>query len=176
MAMVRVQAFLKILRGLETAGYEDKDSYFVLPDGKDPVTGKVVRRSFAKTDTHPFDEDAPIKYDKKDFYGNINRAAGAYQIKRDTWDETIKATGWPSTFDRQMQDRIAIYRLQFRGVNTSNVRKTALGYLMEGKVEDAINESKLWNEWAVLPGAKKPAITMGNLIELFEKYVKEGAK
>jgi muramidase (phage lysozyme) len=176
MAMVRVQAFLKILRGLETAGYEDKDSYFVLPDGKDPVTGKVVRRSFAKTDTHPFSPKASIKYEEKDFYGNRNSASGAYQIKLETWKEVYEATGWSKAFDKEMQDRIAIYRLQFRGVSATNVRKTALGYLMEGKVEDAINETKLWNEWAVLPGAKKPAITMGNLIEMFDKYVKELTK
>ena len=132
--------------------------------------------TFLNTDTHPFSKDASIKYDIHDYDGNENTAAGAYQIKRSTWIEVYEATGWPKTFDKEMQDRIAIYRLQFRAKTGSEPRKNALGFIMENKVEDAINETKLWNEWAVLPGAKKPAITMDKLKELFDKYVEELSK
>ena len=52
---------------METGGYSDADSYFVLPDAKDPNSGKVSRRKFTNTGTHPFSENAPIKYDQMDY-------------------------------------------------------------------------------------------------------------
>ena len=176
MAMVRVRAFLRILRELETAGYEEKDSYFALPDAKDPTTGKVVRRSFTKTDTHPFGDDAPIRYDTKDYSGHKNTAAGAYQIKKETWEETLKATGWPPSFQKEMQDRIAIYRLQARPLESvSHPRRSALGYIMESKIEEAINETGLANEWSCLPGGKGEKISIGEIQKKFDEYVGRGA-
>ena len=155
MAMVRVGAFLRILREMETEGYSDADSYFVLPDGKDLTSGKLTRRKFTNTSTHPFSEGAPIKYDQKDFAGNINRAAGAYQTKIRTWQETLEATGWPEEYTSEMQSRIAIYLLQRRPLEkTPHPRRSALGYIMEGDVEKAVDQTGLWTEWACLPGGR----------------------
>ena len=178
MAMVRVKAFLRILREMETEGYSDADSYFVLPDGKDSTSGKLARRKFTNTTTHPFSENAPIKYDRKDYYGNTNTAAGAYQIKQRTWQETLLVTGWPEEFTSEMQNCIAIYLLQQRPIELApHPRRSALGYIMEGDVEKAVNETKLWNEWSCLPGGPhKAKITMEKLKAKFADYVEKNIK
>ena len=48
---------------------------------------------------------------------------------------------------------------------------------MEGDVEKAVIEIKLWNLFAFLPGgAKQQQLTMDQLKILFEKYTKEYLK
>ena len=172
--MVRVQAFLKIVREYETRGFSETDSFFALPDGRDPKTGKFMKRKFSSTSTHPFSNDSPVSYDRNDFNGSLNTSGGAYQIKHDTWKETIKlATGWPSRFDADMQTRIAIYRLQYRNDSPILPRKTALGFIMEGSIEKAVSDTQLWNEWSWLPGGnpKNVKITMPELKTKFQTYI-----
>ena len=160
MAMVRVQAFLRILRELEAKGYSEP--YRALPREH----GKEVL--FDGFDTHPSNEED-------------DTPAGAYQIKWSAWDEVTKLTGWPKTFTPEMQERIAIFRLQQRPMEREfkYPRHTALGYIMEGKIEQAINESKLWYEWACLPGAadkSQAQITMDEIKKRYEEYSGEDAK
>ena len=48
---------------------------------------------------------------------------------------------------------------------------------MEGNVEKAVNELKLWNLFAFLPGGgKQQQMTMSELQTDFEKYIKEYSK
>lgn len=178
MAMVRVRAFLKAVRSKETEGYSDSESYFVLPDGKDAVTHKLLRRKFTDTNVHPFDSDATTKYDKKDYSGRNNTAAGAYQIKVGTWEEVTEIhMGWPKLFTPEMQERIAIFRLQQRPMGAyHHPRRTALGYIMEGDIESAVNKTGLWNEWSCLPRGAESKYTMEQLKADFEKYVKDFSK
>ena len=79
-----------------------------------------------------------------------------------------------------MQDRFAMYLLQerpFDNTNKPNIRRSALGYIMEGNVEKAVNELKLWNLFAFLPGGdKQQQMTMSELQTDFEKYIKEYSK
>ena len=108
--------------------------------------------------------------------GNKNTAAGAYQIKLNTWQDTLKAMGWPQEFTSDMQNCIAIYLLQLRPMGSvPHPRRSALGYIMEGDVERAVNDTKLWNEWSCLPGGPhKAKITMTDLKAKFTEYVKKG--
>lgn len=177
MAMVRVKAFLKIVREHETKGFSDTDSYFVLPDGRDPQTKKLMKRKFTSNSTHPFSDDSPVEYDRKDFYGNLNTSGGAYQIKVKTWSETIEAMGWHKQFDADMQTRIAIYRLQFRSNKEEGInRKSALGYLMQGDIEKVVDETNLPDEWSWLPGGKQANITIADLKAKFEAHIKDMRK
>ena len=175
MAMVRVRAFLKIVRECETSGFSELDAFLALPDGRDPKTGKFMKRKFASTNTHPFSNDSSVSYDKKDFYGNPNTSAGAYQIKLGTWEDTIRNTGWPRKFDADMQNRIAIQRLQYRNDGSKSLRKTALGHVMQGEIEKAITETNLPDEWSWLPGGKdkKVKITMTEIKTKFLSYIEE---
>jgi hypothetical protein len=103
--------------------------------------------------------------------------AGAYQIKYNTFNAVIDATGWPSTFTAKDQDCIAIYLLQGRRVKDSSPSRTALGYILEGKIEQAIKSTKLWLEWSCLPSEGKEAqMTMDQLNEKFVMYTKESHK
>lgn len=74
-----------------------------------------------------------------------------------------------------MQDRIALILLQRRNNRVDHPKRRALGYIMEGKIEEAIQETRLYDEWTVLPGFSK-AYTMSDLRDGFEKYLKEFAK
>ena len=114
-----------------------------------------------------------VSYDKKDFYGNTNSSAGAYQIKLRTWVETIEATGWGERFDKDIQTRVAIYRLQFRNKKGAIPRRSTLGYLMEGDIEKAISETNVADEWSWLPGGKEKSvkITMEDLKAKFLAYI-----
>ena len=77
-----------------------------------------------------------------------------------------------------MQSRIAIYLLQRRPLEkTPHPRRSALGYIMEGDVEKAVNETSLWDEWACLPGGPhKAKITMEKLKAKFADYVEKNIK
>lgn len=157
MAMIRVQAFLRIIRELEAKDY--KRPYQALRR----QNGKEI--NFESYELHPGTEETR------------ELVAGAYQIMWSTWNDTIKATGWPRKFTPEMQDRIALYLLNerpFPKQGSLYPRRTALGYLMEGKVEDAINETRLWTLWACLPGGgKQQQTTMSELRVKFDRYVKD---
>lgn len=159
LAAARVQAFLRILRELEAKGYQDP--YHALHyDGKN-------HRTFEDFSQHPSGKEE-------------NNPAGAYQIRRDSWRVAIKAMGWPEVFDKTAQDRAAIFKLfgrPFPSKPPIHPRRNALGYIMEGKVQEAVEETGLHNEWACLPGGGRQAqISMPELKERFNKYVKECMK
>ena len=173
MAMVRVKAFLKIVREYETNGFSEADVYFALPDVKNPTTRKPLKRMFTSTNTHPFSVDSPVQYETSDYYDNENTSAGAYQIKLGTWKDVIRDMGWPKKFDIDMQTRIAIHRLQYRNDKGRPLHKTALGYLMQGDIERAVSETNLSDEWSWLPGGKEKnvKISMPELKAKFSAYV-----
>jgi len=157
-ALARVKAFLRIIREHEAKDFSDP--YRALHwDGKKHIT-------FSDFSTHPSNKDE-------------DKPAGAYQIIFTTWEDKLKVTGWPQTMTTAIQDRLAIYLLQERplGKSPPHPRHSALGYIMEGDVEKAVNETKLWELFAFLPGGKKQQqITMPELKADFDKYVKEYSK
>lgn len=106
-----------------------------------------------------------------------NKPAGAYQIKWGTFTQAKNEAGWTDSFNPIDQDRAAIYLLQSKSSGARHPRKTALGYLMEGNVEQAVNDTKLWNLFAFLPGGgKQQQITMDKLNQEFNIYTKEYVK
>jgi muramidase (phage lysozyme) len=155
-AKTRLNAFLRIIREHEAKGFSDP--YVALRwDGAE----KVVIQSLER---HPSNE-------------NENKPAGAYQIKWRTFQDSKRGgvviqMGWLPTFYPADQDRVAVYLLQARPFGVGGpARKSALGYILQGDVERAVNEAKLWNEWACLPGGgKQSQLTMASLKELFAKY------
>ena len=152
MAMVRVKAFLRIIREHEAKGFSEP--YHALKwEGRKQI-------SFSDLSTHPSNREK-------------NEPAGAYQIKWSTWDDvTRKLIGWPPNFVPETQERIALYLLQRRpNKDMPHPRRSALGYIMEGKIEDAVNQTGLPNEWSFLPGGKGQQIDMNKLKTLFDQYV-----
>ena len=153
MAMVRVKAFLRIVREHEAKGF-DRPYHALLWDGKKHIV-------FSDFSGHPYNN-------------GTNKPAGAYQIKKDTYKDALEATGWPGSFTPVDQDRAAIYLLQERKSPGADPKRTALGYIMEGKVEQAVNETKLWKLFAFLPGGdKQQQLNMDKLKQIFSTYVLE---
>lgn len=176
LAGARVQAFLRIIREHETRGFPEEDRYYALPD----PSGKT-HPTFTDTSKHPFSDDDKL----------WQKPAGAYQIKYSTFGgraptatvvmHWIKNQETSARFDKDMQDRVAIYLLQGRPMESSKRAahpiRTALGYIMEGDVEKAVNETGLYQEWACLPGGGRQALmSMDELKALFTKYVTEYSK
>ncbi|SFZ79562.1 hypothetical protein [Chitinimonas taiwanensis] len=164
LAWARVQAFLRIIREHEAKGF--KDPYHALRfDPKERSNPFVTFSNFS---------DHPHSINK------IDKPAGAYQIKPDTWKRvTEQLTGWSKEFSPEGQDRAALLLLQIRNETRPDgaMSKTALGYILEEKIEDAAIKTKLHNEWAFLPGGgKQSQINMSDLKSKFAKYVQEHAK
>lgn len=161
LALVRAKSFLRILRDHEAKGF--KDPYRALRF--DPSKKGNMHLTFEDTNRHPYE-------------GGDDKPAGAYQIKSDTLVDVEKITGWRLSFNAESQDRIAMFLLQRRPLSPVKPggppRRTALGYIFEGKIEEAVGETRLWNEWACLPGGGKQAqLTMSELTSVFAKYVQE---
>lgn len=157
LAEARVKAFLRIIREHEAKGFADPYKALRWENNQHVCFSDMSRHPYAESD--------------------INKPAGAYQIKWHTLRDDLKFTGWQATFIPLDQDRIAIYELQGRASGTSYPRRTALGYIMEGQVEQAVNETKLWNLFAFLPGGgKQQQITIDALKQTFDIYTKEYAK
>ena len=152
----RVRAFLRIIREHEAKGFSD--AYHALKwDGKHHIC-------FTDMSEHPSNRVE-------------NKPAGAYQIKWNTLNKVKEETGWPDSFTPIDQDRAAIYLLQSKSNGAAYPRRTALGYLMEGKVEQAVNDTKLWGLFAFLPGGgKQQLISMDKLKQSFDAYVEEYSK
>ena len=156
-AEARVKAFLRIIREHVTKGADDP--YRAL----DKVGDKF--NTFTDMSKHPYaasDKDYP---------------AGAYQIGWRIFDRNIRDTGWPSSFEPHDQDRAAIYLLQGRSIGDGYPKRTSLGYIMEGKVEQAVNDTKLWERFNFLPGGgKTQLIDMSTLKQTFDQYTAELSK
>lgn len=108
-----------------------------------------------------------------------NAAAGAYQIKWDTFTNIYASpVGVNATFTPQDQDRAMIYLLQGYRQGKNYPRRTTLGYIMEGKLEQALNGTKAENgtkliaAYPFLPGGSE-GMSMSQLTQLFEQYTKE---
>ncbi len=156
MSAARVKAFLRIIREHEAKGFADPYKALKWEHNQ--------HVSFSDMSTHPSNRVE-------------NRPAGAYQIKWRTFTQAKDETGWSDYFTPIDQDRAAIYLLQSKSSGASYPRRTALGYIMEGKPEQAVNETKLWNLFAFLPnGGKQQQITMDKLKQTFDTYTKEYAK
>ena len=156
-AEARVEAFLRIIRENAAKGFDDHYYAHKIEGGKHISFTDVMQHPYASSEE--------------------NKPAGAYQIKWAEFKRCKDATGWPSSFTPQDQDRAAIYELQGRDSGDSYPRKTALGYVMEGKVEQAVNDTKLWKLFAFLPGGgKEQLIDMAALKKTFEKYTTELSK
>ena len=58
-----------------------------------------------------------------------DKLTGAYKIKFGIWVNVINAVGWPETYTSEMQDRVAMYLLQWSPRDrTPHPHRTALGY------------------------------------------------
>lgn len=114
-----VQAFLRVIRHGE--GTDDANGYKRL-------FGGALFSSFA---------DHPRQVVKKSGY--TSTAAGAYQFKVTTWDETAKMMGL-ADFSPANQDKGAVGRIAARG---------ALDDVKAGRFESAVK--KCAKEWASLP-------------------------
>lgn len=135
-----VQAMLKVIRKAEgTDG----------PDGYRMLFGKSLFNSYA---------DHPRQTIKASGY--TSSAAGAYQIKASTWDETAQIMGL-TDFSPASQDLAALGRIAARG---------ALDDVLAGRLDTAIK--KINREWASLPGSPygQPTISMATARSLFLAY------
>lgn len=114
-----VQAFLRVIRHGE--GTEDANGY---------------RRMFGGALFTGYADHPRVTVKKS---GYVSTAAGAYQFKVDTWDETKAYMGLPD-FTPASQDRGAVGRIAARG---------ALDDVKAGRFTDAVK--KCAKEWASLP-------------------------
>jgi muramidase (phage lysozyme) len=116
----------------------------------------------------------PAEKSKADMNKDIS--AGAYQLSYSIWNSAIKRMGWPRTFDGKMQDRVAMYQLQSIPHETIDDAKcprlSALGYIMEGDLDKALNEPKLIKLYPFLPSGKKEQLKMTELNTKFKQYLK----
>lgn len=163
MAMVRVQAFLRIIRehvAGETSLADKERSYRVLRYN----TGKIELNKDEKLSAHPYAEvgdDIP---------------AGAYQINYDLWSGAISMTGWPKTFGQDMQDRVAMYLLQaIPRKPVPHPRPSALGWIMKGEIGKAIDLIRQDSDMAHWPGGENLPWSK-DMDDAFMKGTKESAK
>lgn len=161
----RIRAFLACLREFECQAIKnDADRYTALNTA---LPSAPKSKTFKGFETHPWDK---VPKDQRP----ASTAAGAYQITRTAWREALDQRCFPDaeskgTFTPQMQDRIAVRRLEYR---------KALHLLRAGKLEEAVAAAR--NEWTSLPGAKenqnrqtadgKP-MDMSYLKGLFDKFL-----
>jgi muramidase (phage lysozyme) len=80
-------------------------------------------------------------------------AAGAYQILYGTWKEIldkglIELSEGAASFTPDIQDRIAVMKLEDR---------SALHLIRSGKLDEAITQTDLKDEWSSLPGGRHNA-------------------
>jgi muramidase (phage lysozyme) len=126
--VIRLRAFLKVLRGWECHEESDDDKrYFML---NSPINGS---RRFSDTTKHPFD-------------GIESKVtpAGAYQITRSTYN-LLQAPrfGIPVGFTKTLQDRLAVCLIEQQPGNP-------LGLIRRGDIAKAVTILK--STWACLPG------------------------
>ena len=166
----RISTFLRCIREFECQAEKDDSKCYQmlntpLPSGE---------RCFSIYKTHPWDgRGKPLK---------SSTEAGAYQILSGTW-QAIFYKGLIETngdfFNPTVQDRIAVMKLEDRGV---------LHLIRTGRIKEALEYRgpngglALCSEWTSLPGRKENAhrltsdkkpMDMAYLQMLFEQYLKE---
>lgn len=165
---LRIRAFLCCLREFECQAERDDAKRYQMLNRALPTTGS---KRFSSYTTHPW---ATVP---EDLRGKVT-AAGAYQIQYSTWKEIIdKKLIECESFTPQIQDRIAVMKIEDRGV---------LHLIRAGKISEAVEFRtpkgvlSLPNEWTSLPGGAENAIRrtadgrimdMTYLMKLFDKYL-----
>lgn len=157
----RLRAFLKVLREWEC--HEQRDDakrYFILQQAIDG------NRYFTDTSKHP--------YEGRSGTGTF---AGAYQISLGTWRDAQKTAHTPKDFSPITQDKIAVFRLQYRLLD-NDPRMNALGLVRKGQIEKAVHA--LLKEWTSLPGGQharkngRYTYTIRDLMDIYERNFAAG--
>lgn len=168
MPTLRMVAFLRCIRDLEvTEEPVDEKRYSLLNTALPSNPGS---RRFDSFKAHPWDGQAnPNK---------VSDAAGAYQIRYETWKEKfdkglIVVGPGEDKFSPAIQHRIAVMKLYDRG---------ALNHIRMGEIETAITNTTLPKEWSSLPGGgenlkrKNPEggpLNLPYFMGLFNRYLEE---
>ncbi|MBS1130547.1 MAG: hypothetical protein H6R16_1549 [Proteobacteria bacterium] len=166
----RIRAFLRCIREFECQAEKDDSKRYQMLNA--PLPSGDCR--FSSFKTHPWDgQGKPVKG---------STAAGAYQILSSTWQEIfdkglIEPKG--DRFSPSIQDRIAVMKLEDRGV---------LHLIRTGCIKEALEfrgpkgELALPSEWTSLPGGKENAhrltadkkpMNMAYFQTLFDQYLNE---
>jgi muramidase (phage lysozyme) len=136
-AKKRQDAFLQMLRILET-----RDDWYIL---NAPIDNK---KHFSDTSKHPWSgKDKPSKG---------TTAAGAYQFTIDTYEEFRKKDYYSGgqSFDPGAQEHLAIRLLERQG----QPKSSALSLIRQGKIREAIDNTRLFVRWSCLPGGVEPQV------------------
>lgn len=166
----RIRAFLRCIREFECQAEKDDSKRYQMLNAPLPSGD----RRFSSYKSHPWDgQGKPLKG---------STAAGAYQILAGTWQEIfekglIEPKG--DRFSQMVQDRIAVMKLEERGV---------LHLIRTGRIQEALEikgpngSLALPSEWTSLPGgrenthrltAEKKPMNMAYFETLFDQYLNE---
>ena len=166
----RIRAFLRCIREFECQAEKDDSKRYQMLNAPLPSGD----RRFSSYKTHPWDgQGKPVKG---------STAAGAYQILSGTWQEIfekglIEPKG--DRFSPMIQDRIAVMKLEDRGV---------LHLIRTGRIKEALElkgpngSLALPSEWTSLPGGKENAhrltadkkpMNVAHFQTLFDQYLNE---
>ncbi|NMG74732.1 hypothetical protein [Aromatoleum diolicum] len=167
---LRIRAFLCCLREFECQAEREDSKRYQMLNRALPTTGS---KRFSDYATHPW---ATVP---EDLRGKAT-AAGAYQILYSTWKEIVdKKLIESGSFSPQDQDRIAVMKIEDRGV---------LHLIRAGKIQEALNYKtprgvlSLPSEWTSLPGGSENEnrrTADGKLMDvsyfstLFDKYLEQ---
>lgn len=155
MAIARLQAFLRIIRERETTDHPDP--YHALHSDK-----ASVFLTFKDESKHP------------------GETAGAYQIRKPTFDEIheTRIKYWTKNFTPAAQDRLATFLMLVRPYTLwQHPRRNGLGYVLQGNLEAALNEATLNKEWVSLPGGSQSrGFTLDQMKQKFGQYASEYSK
>jgi len=130
-------AFLKMLRVLETGDKWNKLN--------SPIDGS---KTFSDTSRHPWAQ--------RGIPASGTTAAGAYQIVINTYDGFRKGNYYMNgpSFDPLAQEHLAIRILEEQG----HTKESALSLIRQGKIQEAITDTKLFLVWSCLPGGVSPQV------------------
>jgi len=161
-AQKRQDAFLKMLRILETSNVKDREEDYYLLNS--PINGS---RHFTDTSQHPWlGKDTNIIPEK------YTTAAGAYQIVLKTYNgymDHLKVR-YPissKVFDAQGQTHFTIR------IIAGNPGGDALALIRQGKIKEAIYTAKLNKQWVSLPGGSQCHLKNGydEFIQMYQSFL-----
>ena len=137
----RLTAFLALIRAIENKGVTGSQIYHRAYGG----------HYFMKMSDHP----------RKNYtaWGHTSNAAGAYQIKSDTYDDA-KNAGIAYDFSSESQDKIALWLIQRAGAST---------YIRNGDFHSAY--ALLHGTWSALPGGRAQEITENDADQFITDYL-----